>query len=73
MDTIKIGRYSVEFDDQGATIAAWDGKAQYRVEASTASNAIEFMKHHRTLCFAMMNSRPEELTAYRIQEAVPNE
>jgi len=65
-DTMKIGRYTVEFDDQGATIAAWDARAHYRIEAETSSNAIEFMKHHRALCFAMMNGHPEELAAFRI-------
>ncbi len=58
-DTMKIGRYTVEFDDRG--------RAQYRVESSTATNAVDFLKHHRALCFAMMNAHPEELAAYRIE------
>ncbi len=64
-DTIKIGRYTVEFDDEGATILV-ASQARYRINAATASNAVTFMKFHRALIFAMFNARPEELAAYRI-------
>jgi len=68
-DTIKIGRYTITFDDEGATFATSTPKTRYRINAITATNAIDFMKHHRTLCLAMMNARPEELAAYKIAEA----
>ncbi len=68
-DAIKIGRYTVEFDEDGATIASPISQARYRVNEATATNAIDFMKHHRMLCFAMMSNRPEELMAYRIAGA----
>jgi hypothetical protein len=35
----------------------------YRITAATATNAIDFMRYHRTLCFAMMNNRPEDMAA----------
>ncbi len=66
-DTIKIGRYTVEFDDEGATILV-TSRARYRINAVTATNAVDFMKHHRALIFAMENARPEEMIAYRIAE-----
>jgi len=65
-DAIKIGHYTVEFDEGGATIASPISRARYRDNEATATNAIDFMKHHRMLYFAVMNNRPEELTAYRI-------
>ncbi len=64
-DTIKIERYTVEFDDKGATILV-SSQARYRINAATASNAVDFLKHHRALIFAMENAHPEEMTAYRI-------
>ena len=70
-DTIKMGRYTVKFDDDGATITSSIPRVRYRITAATATNAIDFMKHHRVLCFAMMNAHPEELVAYRIQETAP--
>ncbi len=65
-DTIKIGHYTVTFDDLGATIVASISRAHYRINEATATNAIDFMKRHRALIFAMFNARPEELAAYRI-------
>jgi hypothetical protein len=65
-DTIKIDCYPVGFDDEGATSASSIPRACYRVNAVTATNAVDLMKYHRALCFAMMNSHPEELAAYRI-------
>ncbi len=66
-DTIQIGCYTVEFDEEGATILV-ASQAGYRINAATATNAVDFMKHHRALIFAMENARPEEMTAYRIAE-----
>lgn len=67
-DTMKIGRYTVEFDGEGATILV-ASQARYRINAATASNAVNFMKFHRALIFAMFNARPEEMVAYRIAGA----
>ncbi len=60
-DTMKIAATSSSSTRRRAPIAAWDTRAWYRVESSTASNAIEFMKPHRALCFAMQHGHPEEL------------
>ena len=68
-DTIRLGRYTVIFDDEGATFTSSIPKARYRINVMTAANAVDFMKHHRTLCLAMTNARPEELAAYKIAEA----
>ncbi len=68
-DTIKIGRYTITFDDEGATFTSSIPRDRYRINAPMATNAIDFMKHHRALCLAMMNARPEELVAYKITEA----
>jgi len=68
-DTIRLGRYTVVFDDEGATFTSSIPRARYRINATTATNAIDFMKHHRTLCLAMMNAHLEELVPYKIAEA----
>jgi hypothetical protein len=61
-----IGDYTVTFDEQGASIARKRTGVIYRIIAVTATNAIDFMRHHRLLCFAMMNNRPEEMAAYKL-------
>jgi hypothetical protein len=64
MDHFTIGDYIVTFDEQGASIEREHPRATYRITATTATNAIDFMRYHRTLCFAMMNNRPEDLAVY---------
>jgi hypothetical protein len=68
-DTIRLGRFTVIFDDEGATFTSSIPKARYRINAATATNAIDFMKHHRGLCIAMSNGLTEELAAYKVVEA----
>ena len=68
MDQLTIGDSTVTFDEQGASIERKCPCATYRVMATTATNAIDFMKHHRTLCFAMMNNRPEDMAAYKLRD-----
>ncbi len=67
MDQLTIGDYTVTFDEQGACIERGHPLASYRITAPTATNAVDFMRHHRTLCFAMMNNRPEDLVAYKCE------
>ena len=71
MDYLTIGDYTVTFDEQGACIERRRPPATYRITAATATNAIDFMRHHRTLCFAMMKNHPEDLVAYKC-ETQPN-
>ena len=68
MDQLTIGDYAVTFDEQGASIERGRPPATYRISAETATNAIDFMKHHRTLCFAMMNNRPEDMATYKLPD-----
>ena len=68
MDCLTIGDYTVTFDEQGASIERKRTGAIYRIIAATATNAVDFMRHHRTLCFAMMNNRPEDLAAYKLRD-----
>jgi hypothetical protein len=68
MDCLTIGDYTVTFDEQGACIERRHPHATYRIIATTATNAIDFMRHHRTLCFAMMNNRPEDMATYKLRD-----
>jgi hypothetical protein len=68
MDCLTIGDYTVTFDEQGASIQRGRPGAIYRIIAVTATNAIDFMRYHRTLCFAMMNNRPEDLAVYKVRD-----
>ena len=66
-DLIHVGSYLVTFDEVGANIVHTSTRARYRVVAATATNAVDFMKHHKRLIFAMMGNDPGELEAFRIQ------
>ena len=68
MDQLTIGDYTVTFDEQGASIERKRTGAIYRIIAVTATNAIDFMRHHRILCFAMMNNRPEDIAAFKLPD-----
>ncbi len=66
-DLMHVGCYLVTFDEAGADIEQRSTHARYRVQAVTASNAVDFMKYHRRLIFAMMSNDPEKLEAFSIQ------
>ena len=68
MDQLTIGDYIVTFDEQGAFIEQGHPPATYRIIAATATNAVDFMRHHRALCFAMMNNRPEDIAAFKLPD-----
>ncbi len=68
MDRFTLGDYMVTFDEHGALIERKRTGAIYRIIAATATNAVDFMRHHRTLCFAMMNNRPEDMASYKLHE-----
>ena len=70
MDQLTIGDYTVTFDEQGACIERGHPLVTYRITSATATNAVDFMRYHRTLCFAMMNNRPEDLVVYKLQDNV---
>lgn len=70
MERLTTGDYIVTFDEQGASIERGSPHIHYRIIAATATNAIDFMRYHRTLCFAMMNNRPENLAAYKLLDHV---
>ena len=65
---LKVGQYLVTFGEGGAHIEHSFTRARYRVQALTATNAVDFLKHHRRLIFAMMGNSPEKLEAYRVQQ-----
>lgn len=65
--SLQVGRYVVTFDEAGAHIEHSSTHAQYRVPTETATNAVDFMKHHKRLVFALMGNYPEDLEAYRVQ------
>jgi hypothetical protein len=69
MNCFTIGDYTVTFDEQGASIERKRPGATYRITAATATNAVDFMRHHRGLCFAMMNNRPEDLATYKLRDS----
>jgi hypothetical protein len=66
-DLMRVGAYLVTFDEAGADIEQKVMHARYRVQATTASNAADFMKYHKRLIFAMMGNDPGELEAFRVQ------
>jgi hypothetical protein len=68
MDRLTIGDYTVTFDEQGASIEREHPRAAYRITASTATNAVDFMRYHRTLCFAMIKNCPEDLASYKLPD-----
>jgi hypothetical protein len=68
MDCLTIGEYTVTFDEQGASIKRGRPRASYRITAATATNAINFIRYHRTLCLAMMNTRPEDRAEYKLTD-----
>jgi hypothetical protein len=70
MDQLTIGNYTVTFDEQGASIERKRPRAMYRIMAATATNAVDFMRYHRHLCFAMMKNRPEDMAVYKLQDTV---
>jgi hypothetical protein len=65
-DLMRVGRYQVTFNEAGANIEHMSTLARYRVQAATATNAVDFMKHHKRLIFAMVGNSPGELDAYRV-------
>ena len=66
-DLMHVGSYLVIFGETDADIVHKSTQAHYRVVAETASNAVDFMKYHRWLNFAMMGNDSVELEAFRIQ------
>jgi hypothetical protein len=66
-NSMQVGQYHITFDEAGAFIEHASTHAHYRVQALTATNAIDFMKHHRQLIFAMIGNHPGDLEAYRLQ------
>lgn len=68
MDRLTIGDYTVTFDEQGASMERKRPPAIYRITSATATNAVDFMRYHRTLCLAMMNNRPQDLAAYKLRD-----
>ncbi len=64
---LKVDQYLVTFDEAGAYIEHSSTHAHYRVQAATATNAVDFLKHHRRLVFDMMGNSSGELGAYRVQ------
>ena len=66
-DLMRVGQYQVTFDETGAQIEHMSTHACYGVQAMTATNAVDFMKHHKRLIFAMMGNYPGDLDAYRIR------
>ena len=67
-DLLQVGHYQVTFDEVGAQIEHSSTHARYHMQAVTATNAVDFMKHHRQLIFAMMGNYPGDLEAYRVQQ-----
>jgi hypothetical protein len=65
-DQLKVGQYLVTFDEAGADIEHSSTHARYRVQAETATNAVDFMKHHKRLIFTMMGNYPGDLESYRV-------
>ena len=66
-DFMHVGPYLVTFDEAGADIEHRSTHARYRVQAATATNAVDFMKHHKRLIFAMMGNSPGDLQAFSVQ------
>ena len=66
-DLMRVGQYQVIFNEAGADIEHMSTLARYRVQAATATTAVDFMKHHKRLIFAMMGNAPGALNAYRVR------
>jgi hypothetical protein len=66
-DLMRVGQYQVTFNETGAQIEHMSTHACYGVQATTATNAVDFMKHHKRLIFAMMGNYPGDLDAYRVR------
>ncbi len=66
-DLMHVGPYLVTFDEAGADIEHGSTCARYRVQAATATNAVDFMKYHKRLIFAMMGNSPGALEAFSVQ------
>ena len=66
-DLMHVGPYLVTFDEAGADIEHGSLHARYRVQAATASNAVDFMKYHKRLIFAMMGNNAGDLQAFSVQ------
>jgi hypothetical protein len=66
-DSMHVGHYLVTFDGTGASIEHRSTHASYRVQAATAMNAVDFMKHHKRLIFALIRNAPGELETYLVQ------
>jgi hypothetical protein len=66
-DLMCVGQYQVTFNEAGADIVQMSTLARYCVQAATATNAVDFMKHHKHLIFAMLSNSPGDLDAYRIR------
>jgi hypothetical protein len=67
-DRLHVGQYLVTFDEADAHMEHQSTCARYRVQAATATNAVDLMKHHQRLIFAMMGNCPGELEVYRVQQ-----
>ncbi len=67
-DSMHMGHYLVTFDGAGAYIEHRSTHASYRVQVATATNAVDFMKNHKRLIFALMRNAPEELESYHVQQ-----
>ena len=67
-DYLKVGPYQVTFEEAGAHIEHQSTHTHYCVQAATATNAVDFLKHHKRLIFAMMGNFPGNLEAYRVQQ-----
>ena len=67
-DSMYVGHYLVIFDGVGASIEHRSTHASYRVQAATATNAVDFMKHHKRLIFALMSNAPGEMETYRVRQ-----
>jgi hypothetical protein len=67
MDCLTIGDYTVTFDEQGAYIERGQTGAIYRIIAATATNAVDFMRQHSSLCLALMTNYPEDLALSKLR------
>ena len=66
-DLMHVGPYLVAFDEAGADIEHGSTRARYRVQATTANNAVAFLEYLKRLIFAMMGNTPGALEAFSIQ------
>jgi hypothetical protein len=66
MDCLTISDYTVTFDEQGVSIERGRPRAYFRITAATATNAVDCIRYHQTLCLAMMNNRLEDRAGYKL-------